>query len=67
MRLAQQFQAGVQVGYDGHKVSGKSIIDLATLAAVCGSRLELATDGPDAEAALEALTDLIDRRFDDQE
>ena len=37
-----------------------------SLAAECGSRLELEADGPDAEAALDALTDLIGRGFDEQ-
>ncbi len=65
VRLAQRFRVGIQVVYNGHKVSGGSILDLATLAAVCGSRLELETDGPDAEAALDALTGLIERGFDE--
>ena len=65
--LAQQFQADVWVVCDGRKASGKSILDLATLAAACGSRLELETDGPDAETALDALTGLIGRRFDEDE
>ena len=52
VRLAQQFQADIWVACDGRKVSGRSILDLATLAAERGSRLELETNGPDAEAAL---------------
>ena len=63
--LAQQFQAEIRVACDGRKASGRSILDLATLAADCGSRLELDADGSDAEAALDALTDLIGRRFDE--
>ena len=66
VRLAQQFRADVRVACDGRKVSGRSILDLTTLAAACGSRLELEADGPDAEAALDALTDLIGRRFDEE-
>ena len=46
--------------------SGRSVLDLATLAAACGSRVELDADGSDAEAALDALTDLIGRRFDEE-
>jgi phosphotransferase system HPr (HPr) family protein len=64
--LARQFQADIQVARDGRKVSGRSILDLTTLAAACGSLLELEADGPDAEAALAALTGLIGRRFDEQ-
>jgi phosphotransferase system HPr (HPr) family protein len=66
-RLAQQFQADVRVGYDGRKVNGRSILDLTTLAAGCGAWLEVQADGADAEAALEALIDLITRRFDEQD
>jgi phosphocarrier protein len=64
VRLAQQFQADVWVVWEGRRVNGKSILDLTTLAAECGSRLELETDGPDAVEALTALTDLIMRGFD---
>lgn len=66
VRLAQQFQADVWVASGGRKVSGRSIIDLATLAAECGTRLELETNGPDAAAALDALADLIGHGFDEQ-
>ena len=67
VRLARQFRAGVRVACGGRKASGKSILDLTTLAAECGSRLELEADGPDAEAALDALTSLVARRFDERE
>ena len=66
VKLAQQFRAEVRVVCDGRRASGKSILDLATLAAACGCRLELETDGPDAESALDALSDLIARRFDEE-
>ena len=59
VRLAQHFSADVSVAYDNRKVSGRSILDLATLAAACGARLELETNGPDADAALDALIALV--------
>jgi len=65
VKLAQQFRAEVWVICDGRRASGKSILDLATLAAVCGCRLELETDGPDAEEALDTLSELIARGFDE--
>jgi phosphocarrier protein len=67
VRLARQFRAGVRVACGGGTASGQSILELMALAAECGSRLELEADGPDAEAAVDALTDLIGRRFDEQE
>lgn len=67
VRLACKFKADVWVLCDGRKVSGKSILDLTTLAAACGTRLELEADGPDADAAMDALTALIGRRFDEND
>jgi phosphocarrier protein HPr len=66
VKLAQQFRAEVWVICNGRRASGKSILDLATLAAECGCRLELETAGPDAESALDALSELIARRFDEE-
>ena len=63
VKLAQQFRAEVWVVCNDRRASGKSILELATLAAECGCRLELETHGPDAEAALDALTELIARGF----
>jgi phosphotransferase system HPr (HPr) family protein len=65
VRLARQFRAEVRIARDGRQVSGRSILDLLTLAAGCGSRLELETDGPDAGAAMDALSGLIEHGFDE--
>jgi phosphocarrier protein HPr len=65
VQLVQQFQAEIWVTCDGRKASGKSVLDLTTLAAPCGSRLALDANGPDAAAALDALTGLIARGFDE--
>ena len=61
--LAKRFSAEIRVHRDGLCVDGKSILDLAMLAAGCGTRLELEARGPDAEAALAALADLVAARF----
>jgi phosphotransferase system HPr (HPr) family protein len=62
-RLAQQFRADVRVARDGRQADGRSIIDLTTLAAECGARLEMEANGPDAEAALDALSRLVECGF----
>jgi phosphotransferase system HPr (HPr) family protein len=67
VRLAGQFQANVWIACDGRKASGGSILDLLTLGAACGSRLELEADGPEAEVALDALIGLIGRGFDEHQ
>jgi phosphocarrier protein len=64
---ARRFAAEIRVHRDGRCVDGKSILDLATLAAECGTRLELEARGPDAEAALAALAELVASRFHEQD
>ena len=63
VRLAHRFQAEIRVHYRGHEFNGKSILDLTSLAAECGTHLELEARGPDAEAAVAALADLVSARF----
>jgi phosphocarrier protein len=63
VKTADRFQAEIRVHYKGQAFDGRSILDLATLAAERGSRLELEASGPDAEAALAALSELIAAEF----
>ena len=61
--LARRFAAEIRVHRDGRAVDGKSILDMMTLAAGCGTRLDLEARGPDAEAALAALVELVSAGF----
>lgn len=61
--LAGTFHSEVRVRFEGRDCNGKSIFDLMTLAAECGSWLELEAQGPDAEAAIAALAELVAARF----
>ena len=63
VKLAESFNAEVRVIKDGQTVGGTSIMGLMTLAAAPGSTIELAADGPEAEAALDALEKLIAEGF----
>jgi phosphocarrier protein HPr len=63
VRLAHQFQAEIRIYYHGREINGKSILDLTTLAAECGSLLDLEARGNDAAAAIEALVALVEARF----
>ena len=55
MRLAQAFQSDVRVCCEGIIANGKSILDLLSLAAECGTMLALEAEGCDAEDAVAAL------------
>jgi len=56
---ALQFKSAVTVSKDDQRVNGKSPLELMLLAAQQGSELVLEVSGPDAEAALEVLADLL--------
>jgi phosphocarrier protein HPr len=65
VRAAEAFDARVQVVRDDQCVNGTSILGLMLLGAGPGTELTLQAEGSDAEAALAALGDLIDRGFDE--
>ncbi|MGB0361028.1 MAG: HPr family phosphocarrier protein [Endozoicomonas sp.] len=61
------FSCQVDIVFNGRKVDGKSIMSVMMLAAGKGSELELHCDGKDEGAAVEALSNLIDDRFGEDE
>lgn len=63
---ASGFACAVVVKRDDIEVDGKSIMQMMMLAATQGTPLEVTADGPDAEQALQALKDLVDRGFDEE-
>jgi phosphocarrier protein len=66
VKLAAGFDAEVTVSRDGQTVDARSIMGLMMLAAGPGSLIELRAEGPDAEAAVGALAELIQHRFDEE-
>jgi len=67
VKLAAQFDAEVRVSKDGEPVDARSIMGLMMLAAAPGCCIEIEATGPDAEAAVEALSELVAGRFDEGE
>ena len=65
MRAAEAFDCRVQVVRDDQTVAGTSILGLMLLGAGVGTELTLQAEGPDTEAALDALVGLIERGFDE--
>jgi len=66
VKTAGLFDAEVRVRKNGTEVSGRSIMGLMMLAAAPGSVIELAATGRQAEAAVAALTELIECKFDEE-
>lgn len=67
IREAGQFKSQVTVSFDDETVGTASVMDLLMLGARVGHVIEIETTGPDAEAAMAALCDLVARKFDEDE
>jgi phosphocarrier protein HPr len=67
VRLAQLFQSEVKVRSNGVTADGRSILDLLSLAAECGTILAVEARGCDAEDAVAALAKMISAQSDDSE
>lgn len=67
VHLANTFRSKITVSKDGTRVDGKSILGLLTLAASRGSRIHLAAEGDDEEAAVERLAELVRQRFGEED
>lgn len=65
--LASQFECDIKLIKGPTEVNGKSILGVMMLAAAINTPLEIVADGADEVAALDALEDLINRRFDEDE
>jgi phosphocarrier protein HPr len=63
VETAARFQSEVTVTKGDASVSGRSIMGLMMLAASLGTSVELAAEGPDASAAIQALVTLIAAKF----
>jgi phosphocarrier protein HPr len=65
VKLANQFEADIEVRRGELAANGRSIMGLMMLSAGVGNDVELSARGRDADAALAAILDLIARKFDE--
>jgi len=66
VKTAGSFDAQIRVMKGDTNVSGGSIMGLMMLGAGIGTDIELHASGRQAKEALQALLDLIERRFDEE-
>ena len=66
-KLAKGFQSRIEIAGSeaGPWIDAKSIVKVMALKLRTGSRMELAAEGEDATAAVEALQGLVERNFDE--
>jgi phosphocarrier protein len=63
VKTAAKYHSNVFVSRDDLEVNGKSIMGVMMLAAEEGSTIRVRADGPDEQAALAALAELVNGKF----
>ena len=64
--LASTFESEITVSNIETEVDGKSIMGMVTLKAVCGTKLKVKAQGPDAFEAIDALKELVEVKMFDE-
>jgi phosphocarrier protein HPr len=67
VQTVERFDSDVTVTRCGETVGGRSIMGLLTLAAAQGTSITVTAKGPDADACLQAIDDLLANRFGEDE
>ncbi|MGA0545378.1 HPr family phosphocarrier protein [Brevundimonas sp. VNH65] len=65
VKTASAFESDIRVSRDGATVNALSIMGLLMLGAGIGCSIDIEAEGPDARAAVDALLDLVARKFDE--
>lgn len=63
VQTVEDYDAEVEVSKDNQTVGGTSIMGLMMLAASPGTTIRVVAKGPEAQAALDAITTLVQARF----
>ena len=66
VKLAESFSADIFVTKDDMRVSARSIMGLMMLAATKGSTIHICGSGTDAARALQTMSELVKRKFDEE-
>jgi phosphocarrier protein HPr len=67
VKMVEQFDAEVLVTRGGETVGGTSIMGLMMLSAGPGTSIVVSATGPQAEAAVAALAELVGNKFNEEE
>jgi phosphocarrier protein HPr len=66
VNLASLFQSQIRVGHGTKVMDGKSIMGILLLAAARGTVITLTANGPDEQAAVDALVQLVQSGFGEE-
>ena len=63
IQKANEFKSSILVEKEDRRVNAKSLLGVLSLGIVKGTAINLIADGPDEEAAINALVELINSEF----
>ena len=63
IQKANEFKSSIWVEKEERRVNAKSLLGILSLGIVGGTTIRIIADGPDAEAAVKGLVDLVDSGF----
>jgi len=66
VHVTGNYTSQVKLHKDGEEVDAKSILGVLLLAASQGTRIVVRCDGEDEQEAMQAITELIANRFDEE-
>ena len=66
VQMVERFEADVWVTKGGETVGGTSIMGLMMLSAGPGTSIVVSAAGPEAQAALDAITELVAGKFNEE-
>jgi phosphotransferase system HPr (HPr) family protein len=67
VQTAAQFQSQIRLQHAEKAANAKSIVGVLKLGAVHGDTIVVHAEGEDAEEAVNTLSDLLNRKFDEEE
>lgn len=67
VQTAAQFQSRIQLQFGGQLINARSILGVLKLGAEQGDTVLIRAEGEDAEDAVKTLTDLVNRKFEEEE
>jgi phosphocarrier protein len=66
VQTAKDFQSNIYLEKGNDRINGKSIMGILTLGASFGTELKVIAEGEDEQAALEAMVNLFNRKFEEE-
>jgi phosphocarrier protein len=66
VHAASRYRSKILVQRDSRTMDGKSIMGVLLLAAACGTTVSISASGPDEQAALDELCQLVESGFGEE-